>query len=260
MSHKLRGKKDEKAASPTKSGIDNKDIDRRDAKGSERRSSKEEMAPSSLTVVGKTAREAAEEQQQQLQVRRGELPARARARKRAPSGGEPEVTLKNDDVGGPARGVMTFDFGVTGSTLESRKALTKPSSVSSGRSSIAEKVDNSAAGSINSNAYNGTGESTFGTDFKLNLDFGITGSTVELGSARRNTPRKSCSKLPVPNLEYGFIPSALYTRLNDGTAWKVRSTAIEELQEVLDGCNDMNQIIPHMQPFLQFLSSLIMDR
>lgn len=64
------------------------------------------------------------------------------------------------------------------------------------------------------------------------------------------------------SLEFGFIPSHIMTRINDQKDFKTRAQAVEDLKAVILELtqSDINhKLVPHMIPFMTFLSTLLDD-
>lgn len=68
--------------------------------------------------------------------------------------------------------------------------------------------------------------------------------------------------LYMDSMEFGIIPSHIMTRINDQKDFKTRAQAVEDLRGVIMSLSshEINQkLLPHMMPFMSFLSTLLDD-
>ncbi|KAH9507243.1 TOG array regulator of axonemal microtubules protein 1 [Bulinus truncatus] len=90
-------------------------------------------------------------------------------------------------------------------------------------------------------------------------DFHQRGNSMYPGAlSNRNDSRKGYTE---DTLEYGVVPSHILSRINDQKDFRTRAQAVEELKTLItSSTNEIpNNLLPHMVPFINFLSNLLDD-
>ncbi|KAJ3038830.1 hypothetical protein HK097_003030, partial [Rhizophlyctis rosea] len=115
----------------------------------------------------------------------------------------------------------------------------------------------------------GSGQRSAGTRPRPTHSASVQGSSDLLAFGRSQTPSASSQPYTSPNqsllsfstqsLEFGFAPESTIRELRNNTDWKARGTAIESLHRSVTNITDISILLPHLRPFIDFLSTLLQD-
>lgn len=85
-------------------------------------------------------------------------------------------------------------------------------------------------------------------------------SSIAQTLAASKAPQVLSQSQIAPNgLEFGFIPSDLMAQLRDGTNWRTRATAIQELEGLISTTESFDPVMPYMAAFFRLLKELLED-
>ena len=102
-----------------------------------------------------------------------------------------------------------------------------------------------------------------GTDMGLNkqTDFNMTAKEI-LRDGKQTYNRSGEGEdyiISQNNYVFGIIPQYLMNDLTDATNWKKRTTAIEELERIINEQDISKRLEPYLSSFLRFTTKLLND-